>query len=120
MGGAQGVGWGAGTSGGGTGKLAEGFVGWGWRELGCVLDLRVLSSCCLISWLWGRRPPSIAVGRRASLHNLTAFFSIRAAFSSLLVTWVLLTMGVRDETWLELTRLVWKANMLQFAFLTCF
>ena len=47
LGGAEGVGLGAGTSGGGTEKLAEGFVGWGWRELGCVLDLRVLRSAAL-------------------------------------------------------------------------
>lgn len=36
------------------------------------------------------------------------------------MTQVLLTMGVRGETWLELTRLMWKANMLLVAFPMCF
>lgn len=56
LGGEQGVGWGAGTSGGGTQKLAEGFVGSAWFELGCVLHLHKAArppSCRLIFCLAG-------------------------------------------------------------------
>lgn len=94
-----------------------------WAGAGVSLGVCwICVSSVLLPYLlaWGRRPPSTAAGRRASLHNPTAFFSIHAAFSSLLMTQVLLTMGVRGETWLELTRLMWKANMLPVAFPMCF
>lgn len=116
LGGTRGVGWGAGTSGGGTGELAEGFVGWVWCELGRVLDLHG-SACppsrCLICWLAGGGLPALlpARGHPCKTQQLSPP-SMQLSSSSLLSSsWASLTTGASAEALPELPLLMLRAQV---------
>lgn len=111
LGGTRGVGWGAGTSGGGTEELAEGFVGWGRSELGRVLDLQ-RSACppsrCLICWLAGGGLPALlpARGHPCNTRRLSPPSS-----SLLSSSWASPTMGASAEALPELPPLLPRAQV---------